>query len=234
MFHLSRRNSIWLTIGILVVFFIFFAAELRKKNALDQLDQLDQPPTPATTPEEPILSSSINNDSSNLNAISTPSSASSQNNAYFTLERFHRTEIRDGKKLWEIEAQRGSYQPESGTAEVTDAIFSLYRDNHSFVLKAAKGTLAFNGTSLKIANLTGGVTLVTNGGTVTIKTSQAVYDQAANTVTGQGEVAVTGPQYQISGKGFLVKLADKALTLEQDVNTVIQGSVPMKIEDGLR
>lgn len=140
----------------------------------------------------------------------------------FVLGTFERSETRDGKKLWEIKAQRGEYFPESNSAAVEDALLTLYRENKPVELQAARATITLSGTSLTKADLTGGVKMVYLDQNVTVETPSAVIDMSANEVSAPGSVLVSGPDFEMHGNKFEGDLKSHNFRLSERVTTILR------------
>ena len=193
---LTRIQSLALAGGILALFFIL-SVSLSPKTDLSHKSALPQIALPTAAADTTATSR-------------------------FVLGTFERSETRDGKKLWEIKAQRGEYFPESNSASVEDAILTLYRENKPVELQAARATITLAGTSLNKADLAGGVKMVYLDQNITVETSSAVIDMSENRVIAPGNVAVTGPDFEMHGNKFEGDLKTHNFRLSERVTTILR------------
>lgn len=139
-----------------------------------------------------------------------------------TLSRFQRNEIRDGKKLWEVIAEKGRYLPTGNKAELEEAQLLFYRKDGSLVeLTADNALLAFRGTDLGSADVSGNVELIYNE-RVRIRTDNAIYKKLEDEVTVPGEVNIKTDTLEITGKNLKLNIETQEMFLREDVTTVIQ------------
>lgn len=192
---LTRSQSLALAGGTLLLFFML-SVFLSPKSELA---------TTATTSGQPTASSS-----------ETPS------NSRFVLGTFERSEIRDGKKLWEIKAQHGEYFPESNSATVEDALLTLYREDKPVELQAAHATITLSGATLSKADLSGGVKMIYIDQNITVDTPTALIDMPNNQVSAPGNVVVVGPDFELRGDKFSGDLKTHNFKLLENVSTVLR------------
>lgn len=146
----------------------------------------------------------------------------------FVLGVFQRSEVKNGKKQWEVKAKDGFYNPEKSTATVHDAVLWVYDKSGDVIeLTAKEAILHLQGPALTKAEASGGVRVVRNG-EVTVETEKAVYDKVNNKMTAPGVVRLTSDKADISGTRLEVDLNSKELTLQADVSTLIKPKVGEK------
>lgn len=137
--------------------------------------------------------------------------------AKVAMEKFQRSEVKDGKKVWEIEAQRGEYSPASGEAVLVKTNLTLYRPvNEVINIQSDNAALKLEGTQLKVANLSGNVVIVRNNA-LKIQTEQAIYDKDANLVTGSQKVVVSQESNSVAADSFEAKLNTSEVLLKGHV-----------------
>ena len=82
------------------------------------------------------------------------------------LREFHRVEIKDGKKIWEVKAKDAKFYSDDGTTQVDDVFLEIFRDeggNIKIEAKTARLKLAANSTaenSMERADLEGAIKVV--------------------------------------------------------------------------
>ena len=136
----------------------------------------------------------------------------------FELGQFHRSETKEGKKLWEISAARGQYFPETNTARIFDATLFLFKDQKTIELKAGEALVHLSGATLTKAEIFHGVTLTYDKGR--LETDQAVYDREHETVTAPGYVKIFNPSSESTGYSLQGDLQTNQFFLEHDVHTI--------------
>lgn len=200
--HLTRRQSIFIALALLVAFFGAAVFSLSGRNRFQHGDQVAE----AT----PIPVASIEGA-----ADATPGTV-------LRLDKFHRVETRDGKKVWEIFADQGRYLPQSNNVVVSNGTLWLYRPNGDVVrMKAQNATLALNGAELSEANVSGSVEVQLNE-TTTIYTEEALYDYVNKKVETPALVRVETPRLELTGIGMNADLESESFTLLADVKTLIK------------
>ena len=144
-----------------------------------------------------------------------------QQDVSLTLDNFHRSEIRDGKKHWEIKARRAIFDPKTGKTTVESAEVWLYRDNGDIVYLTSKDAhLLLESGIFKEAHLLTDITLKVND-EMTLTANKAHYNHEKQTVEVPGHVTITGEMYTITGKRLLADLTTEEFTLVKDVKSVI-------------
>ncbi len=157
-----------------------------------------------------------------------PSPIASQNVA-FVLNQFHRAEMKDGKKLWEVEALKGVLDPQTNIATLEQASVFVYRDQETTVhVTAPTAQMTIKGASLTKLDASGGVKLFYNNEYV-VETGQVILDrddsigdpQTPNQglVSAPGDIKITGSQFSISGVGFSGDLTKRQFTINKSVKS---------------
>jgi len=141
----------------------------------------------------------------------------------FVLNDFHRSETKDGRKLWEIRAVKGQYFPERNEAKLHDAKLWLYKNENPdnvITLDATEALISFEGPSLDKAVLSKGVTVV-QGGKIKIETDDATYKSKERTIFAPGFVRITSDLIQITGEVLHGDLETQEFKIEREVSSVI-------------
>ena len=139
----------------------------------------------------------------------------------FTLNQFQRSEVRNGRKIWEVKATQGQYFPGDAKAIVRNAeLFVFAKDGDQVTLWADSGTLYLSGPSLQRAEVEGNVRVMQNE-EVKITTEKALYDKEKGLVEIPGAVKIEGAAFEISGSAMFVDVESRVVRLTKDVVTVI-------------
>lgn len=211
--NITRHQSYIIGIGALALFFLSSILMLRGASLSKGSE---------TSPKSIEYSQSGKPDSQ----VAINQSSEKNITSPLTLNKFHRSEIRDGNKLWEVSAEKGRYFPQTQSAELEDATLFLYREDSSTIqLKTVRASLVFNAATLVTAELQGNV-IVTYSDKGVIKTEYALYDREGNSVTAPGHVIIENQSITIEGDQLAANLESKEFILKKKVSTVIQPRRP--------
>lgn len=143
----------------------------------------------------------------------------------FTLKTFRRSEVRNGKKVWEIVAAEGRYFPEKNQAEVEAPELSIFTDEGNQIrVLANRASLHLAGSGLVSATLDGNVRVIRDD-EITVETDQAEYDKLKGQVHAAGLVRLTSPTFDVSGVGLEVEVAPQIVRLLSSVESVVKPRV---------
>jgi LPS export ABC transporter protein LptC len=136
------------------------------------------------------------------------------------LQDFQRSETKDGKKLWEMSAQRGEFFPDDNVVNLFNAVLHIFRDNEDTVtLRAPEAVVSLKGTSLLQAKGMGGV-IITQGDSLTMETQEAIYDKQQEKVTSEEEVTFKGKASTTVGVGLEADMKSQVFLLKENVRSV--------------
>ena len=154
-----------------------------------------------------------------LEADSTPPALGKEPSV--VLDRFHRIETKNGKTVWEVKAERGSYAPQSNIVIIENATLWLFRgEGKSVEITAPRAQLDLEGTSLKKAVAFDGVKVLLNG-KIKTSTATAEFNQQDNTITAPGDVTIEHARSIITGSHLTVNLNTQVFELAHNVDTVL-------------
>lgn len=201
--RLSKRSSLFIAFGSLAVFFA--AALLISPSSQVELPEEISTPLDAPTPR-PIAELPREDETG----------------ARFSLSNFHRSEVRDGKLVWEVRASNGEYFPETENAEVREANVLLFDEQGRPVrIEANHALLKLKGTALVEADASGNVRLTYYDGTI-LTTERAIYHHEQGVVRAPGKVHIQNERMEIEGVGMTAKLDEKTFHLDSAVRTLIK------------
>lgn len=204
--RLSRKQSILASVSILALFFLGVILLRPSSPSLPSASSQNLAPgTPTAEPSE---------------QEDRPTQAAGPD---FILDNFKREEVKGGKKIWEVKATRGRYSPSSGRAVLENAEMWLHqKDGGVISLKADKADLRLEGSDgLSAAEFIGNVVIVQDNKT-TLKTEQANYDKAKDSVFAPGLVTVVGEKMSLEGIGMEVLISSKDIRLLKQTRTVLE------------
>ena len=144
-----------------------------------------------------------------------------ESGAVHVLNEFHRSESKNGKKLWEITGARAEYLMKENAARLTDAKLSLYRaDDQTVQIEAQHALLHLSGSSFTKLEASGAVVL-RRGAEFTLKTELATYDGESQVVHAPGAVTILNGRLEILGDDLTAHVQDESMHLARNVRTTI-------------
>lgn len=135
---------------------------------------------------------------------------------------FRKSEIKEGKKLWEIHAQTGRYSPEKNIADLEKLEVTIYKEKDVIVLTADKARVTMSGTTLTAVDAEGDVIAHSRDRGITLKTSRALYDKASDQLNCPHHVEIFAPQGEVTGDDLEGTIDVKRFTLKRNVTTFIK------------
>lgn len=191
--YLSRKQS--LSIAVTMLFAFFGAALIAIKGSNKEGKERSSLPIPSVS----------------LSEDGSPS---------LVLNRFNRSLTRDGRKVWEVDAEKGEYIVGSDSAKISNAVLHLYKEDGVVVrLDAPTATLYLKENNLTKAELNGGIT-VNYGGQFTVVTDFALYDQQREVVTAPGLTKIKGDGFDVQGDELSADVNQRILHLKGNVISV--------------
>lgn len=203
---LTRKQSIWIGVGLLTSFFVGSAFLIRYQNAN----------------HIPIASSNLTKES--VEGAVTPSAETTPGGegAGFVLNDFHRSLVRDGRTVWEIFGQRGRYAPGNNLAEIEKPRLSLTSKTGDHVLlTAGRAVLTLRGNELEKADLFDDVVMHYKDDT-TLKTSMAYYSKITNSVLIPVYLEIENEGVLTSGSRLTADLEKREFIIDDGVKSIIK------------
>lgn len=208
---LTRKQSIWLGLGLLGSFFLGSGAIIYQRN------QTRIPTQNSTLSKETIEGAHDPAPTVAPQSQETPSAGLG-----FVLNEFHRSLVRDGKVVWEIFGKKGVYNAIANQAHVDSPNLTVNRDNGDVIhLTADRADISLTGADLSKADLFDNV-IVTYKGNTTIKTSRASYDKTTGRVEIPVPLELDGPMFNVKGNSSIALIEPQEITIRDGVHTVIK------------
>jgi len=211
MVRLNRQQSRILAVGIIVGFFVIGGALLsnqRRGMFVPPVEPVAEPARSEPLPPE-------------VQSSAAPTPTPDDTGAVHVLNEFHRSESKNGKKLWEITGARAEYLMKENAARLTDAKLSLYRpDDQTVQIEAQHALLHLNGSSFTKLEASGAVVLK-RGAEFTLKTELATYDGESQVVHAPGAVTILNGRLEILGEDLTAHVQDESMHLARNVRTTI-------------
>lgn len=168
-----------------------------------------------------------------IETVARPADSVPQQSSSIVLDKFQRSETREGRTVWEVVAARGEYFPQNGSAELSDATVRLYRKQGEQVeLKAGAATLQLEGNALRSAHTRDNVTVNYNQ-KINLKTGEAVYYKEENRISAPGAVEISTASFDVSGQGMEADLEKEEIRILRNVKSVLRGIEPGRSGKGL-
>jgi LPS export ABC transporter protein LptC len=213
-FHLNKKNSRILAAIILAVFFIITVTVIYLNR-------------PKQFPKEAHSFSSISKViKSQNNAQDSPTP---QLNSQFRLNNFHRSQVKNGRTVWNIVAEVGEYFPQSSTIDLVQPLITLFRENGEIVtLKANSAEIKLNKDELSTAQIKGDVIIkylaseAAKEAKFTITGEEAVYDKASGTVISQSAVHLVSERMDVTGSQLYAQVEEQIINIKKNVKTSIK------------
>lgn len=210
---LTRKQSMWLGLGLLASFFIASGITIYFRN------QARVPSQSAALYKEQIEGTPT----AIADVSHTPAPSETPGHSVgFVLNDFHRSLVRDGKVVWEVHGRRGQYDPLSSRATIEKPDLNLVRKNGDTVkLTADKAELTLEGTQLSLAELHDNVVVVYKENTI-VRTSQALYNEKEGRVDIPVPVELDSPMFALKGNKLQALLEPQEITITDGVTSVIK------------
>lgn len=139
----------------------------------------------------------------------------------FMLQNFQRSEVKDGRKLWEIIAPSGQYNPEQHSASVQNPSLSVYKkDGKRIELTAESAELRFEGMGLAWAKALKAVH-INYADQLSLDGNSAIYDKTNNLVTSDEPVTIKTERLLVSGDILKANLETQEIQIKKNVKTTI-------------
>jgi len=215
--HITKRQSRVLSVVILIGFIGIGIAFWRSSIPEYQYGATTSTEAKQATPEKVAQGSTA---AAPRAAAIIPPDADSK----FTLERFHRSETKDGQTLWEISGSEAEYFPEQNAILIHDCFLLFFtEDQKKIELDAKTARLVIEESRPARVQAEGEVELRYND-EITIKTERANYTAKDNLLTSPGKVHIIGEGFSTEGYRMRVHLDREEFRLLRDVKTVIDPS----------
>ena len=137
------------------------------------------------------------------------------------IQNFHRVEVRDGQKVWEVEAEEAQYVEENDEVLVREPRASFFSEDGSEVMvRGGKGRVRLVDRELKRIQLQDNVEIHVRE--FIIRVDDADYRRDLDRITTKGPVHITGETVELEGRGMSVDVEQSSFTLESDVRVTLR------------
>ena len=214
--RLSRKQSIVLSICVLAGFFT--CASLLSKTQHAQ--------TPIETVYKQTLPEKISQKAEEaIKKIPTPKTK-------LIMGEFHRSETKDGKKIWEVESKEGRYDPQTKKARLKDAFLRFYHKNGDVItVSTDKAEVSIQDGKLNNVRLTGNVVITFND--VKLITERATMENNNQTVIIPNKVIIKKNGLHLEGQKLKANLETKEFELINNVFTKIDAKALKEVKKNI-
>lgn len=134
---------------------------------------------------------------------------------------FRRVKVKDGRKVWELVAREADVKGDRTVVEVEAPAVSFFaEDGRAVEVKGAKGLVHLDGSNVRKIELAGGIEV--RVGDYVVRTDEAVYVQAEDSVTSPGKVRLEGSELALEGDGLVIELERQRLRFLRGVTTTMR------------
>lgn len=134
---------------------------------------------------------------------------------------FHRSQIKNGKTVWEVSAAQVEYSQASNEAAVHNVTLRWYlKDGRFLGIHSDFGKLRLAGTELQGVDVGGNVEFTL--GSYALQLPSASYDRPSEKIFSPGPVILQGTGLEVRASKLEVDLQSNCLTLDGDVRMVLR------------
>ncbi len=138
-------------------------------------------------------------------------------NADMGLEGIYLTEVKGGKKQWEVKARSAQYFKDKSLAVLTKVEATIFtRDGKIFSIKGDEARLS---TDTQDMELKGNVVATGSDGS-RLTTDRLKYSRKDSKISTDAKVVMTTPQFRLEGKGLVIDLESEKFYLLEGVQAV--------------
>ncbi|MEA2627496.1 MAG: hypothetical protein QOD06_3541 [Candidatus Binatota bacterium] len=132
------------------------------------------------------------------------------------IQDFHRIEIKDGRKVWEVEGDEAQYLEDTGTVLVRAPRASMFmKDGDEVTVKGGQGTLKFVGKDLEEVVLRDDVEIHFRD--FVVRAPSATYHRKSQKIIARGAVSIVGERLEVQGTNMVVYVDDRRFQLRRNV-----------------
>lgn len=145
--------------------------------------------------------------------------------AFQMIQNFHRVEVRDGEKVWEVEAEEAQYLKESDEIVVREPRASFFlEDGGKVTISGGQGIVHLVGRELKRIRVRDNVEIHVRD--FVIRVDGASYDRARDRIVTRGPVHIVGDTLELRGRGMKVDVETSSFTVEESVRVTLRPGSP--------
>lgn len=140
----------------------------------------------------------------------------------FELNKFHRSETKNGKLAWEVIGEKGQFIPTSNSAKVQIATIWMYRPDGSVVeINAEDAEVFFSGAGIDYAVAKKNVVLKYDN-RVEVYANKARFESKKNLVFIPGKVKIVSGLMEITGADLEANLETQKININEHEETFVK------------
>lgn len=144
--------------------------------------------------------------------------------AALQVKSFHRSQIENGRKTWEISGDEAGYFKADEKAVIQRPKLNFYQDDGQVVSATGKqGEVFLSNGELQKVILSGSVEISYQKSSFT--TNELIYLHGSNQVLAPGKVRATLDGLEVEGANMELWIKEERLTLDRNVKTIIHPSL---------
>ena len=137
------------------------------------------------------------------------------------IQNFRRVEIRDGNKIWELEAEEAQYMRESNVVVVREPRVSFFLDDGSEVrISGEQGEVLVLERELKGIKVQDNVEIHVRDFVILVES--AAYDRKQGQIVTPGPVHILGKTLELWGRGMKVDIESSNFTIDESVRVTFR------------
>jgi LPS export ABC transporter protein LptC len=141
--------------------------------------------------------------------------------AALQVKNFHRSNIEDGRKTWEISGDEAGYFKAEEKAVIQRPKLSFYQKNGDVIsARGNQGQVFLSNGDVRKVVLSGAVEI--HYQKMSFLTDELIYLHASNQVIAPGKIRATFEGIEVEGSEMELSLTEERMKLKQSVKTIIQ------------
>ena len=144
---------------------------------------------------------------------------SDNNQSEIHLQDFHRVEVKEGRKLWELRAKDAKYFASEGVTQVNEAAMIIYRPEQPAVnVSSRSAKLYLEGESLSRVELEGDIVVAIDN-SIEMRSGLAFLDMTQRLLRAPAHATLAGPGYEVQGVELEVDIDQQNVRFYRDVES---------------
>ena len=139
---------------------------------------------------------------------------------------FKKSEVKDGKKLWEITAKVGTYHPQAAYADLEQVQVELLKGEDVITMTSDRARVTFVGSELQAIDARGNVIIGSKLRDTKIYSETLQYEKSTDRVHTDTAVRVVSSRMDLKGIGLEGNTNLKSFSLLAAVDTTVQPKDP--------
>jgi LPS export ABC transporter protein LptC len=131
---------------------------------------------------------------------------------------FYRTQVKDGRKLWEVAGEEARYLKKEKEAVIRKPRLIFYHKNgEALEIEGDEGRIFFTGQEMERVHLQGAMRVNYTG--FVLQANELLYVKGSDRVVLPGKVTIQGKGLELEGVGMEISLQDEKLRFHKQVKT---------------